>query len=34
MLIEIERYIEGKKSIEDLINEKFPEPEWIIEDNT
>ena len=34
MLNEIERYMRGKISIEDLIKEKFPEPKWIIEDNT
>ena len=34
MLNEIERYMRGKISIEELMKEKFPEPEWIIEDNT
>jgi len=34
MLDEIERYMRGKISIEDLMKKKFPEPEWIIEDNT
>ena len=34
MLNEIERYMRGKISIEDLIKEKFPEPEFKIEDNT
>ena len=34
MLDEIDRYMRGKISIEDLMKEKFPEPEWIIEDNT
>ena len=33
MLNEIERYMRGKISIEDLIKEKFPEPEFKIEDN-
>ena len=33
MLDEIDRYMRGKISIEDLMKEKFPEPEWIIEDN-
>jgi hypothetical protein len=30
MLAEIERYIKGKKTIEELINETFPQPkiEW------
>lgn len=30
MLAEIERYMEGKKTIEELINETFPQPkiEW------
>jgi len=34
ILDEIERYMSGKKTIEELMKEKFPEPEWIIEDNT
>ena len=34
MLNEIERYMRGKISIEELMKEKFPEPKWIIEDNT
>ena len=34
MLIEIERYMRGKKTIEDLMKEKFPEHELVIEDNT
>ena len=34
MLDEIERYMRGKISIEELMRIKFPEPEWIIEDNT
>jgi len=33
MLIEIERYMRGKITIEDLIKEKFPEHELVIEDN-
>lgn len=33
MMIEIERYMSGKKTIEELINETFPQPkiEWEIE---
>ena len=34
MLIEIERYMRGKITIEDLIKEKFPEHELVIIDNT
>ena len=34
MLNEIKRYMRGKITIEELIKEKFPEPEFIIEDNT
>lgn len=33
MLDEIDRFMRGKKSIEDLIKKTFPEPKWIIEDN-
>ena len=33
MLEEIERYMESKKTIEELMKERFPEPKWIIEDN-
>jgi len=33
MLIEIERYMRGKITIEDLIKEKFPEHELVIKDN-
>lgn len=32
MLDEIERYMRGKKSIDDLIKEKFPEPKFKIEE--
>ena len=31
MINEINRYMRGMKAIEDLIKDKFPEPEWIIE---
>ena len=31
---EIDRYNKGKKTNEELMKEKFPEPEWFIEDNT
>ena len=34
MLNEIDRFMRGKISIEELMKIKFPEPEWIIEDNT
>ena len=34
ILDEIERYMRGKTSIEELMKIKFPEPKWIIEDNT
>ena len=33
MLDEIDRYMGGKISIEDLMKERFPEPKWIIEDS-
>ena len=33
ILDEIDRFMSGKKTIEELIKEKFPEPKWIIEDN-
>ena len=33
MLDEIDRYMRGKISIEDLMKERFPEPKWIIEDS-
>jgi len=33
MLDEIDRFMSGKKTIEDLIKKTFPEPKWIIEDN-
>uniref|UniRef100_A0A6M3KCC7 Uncharacterized protein n=1 Tax=viral metagenome TaxID=1070528 RepID=A0A6M3KCC7_9ZZZZ len=33
MLEEIDKYMGGKISIEDLMKERFPEPKWIIEDN-
>ena len=31
MLDEVDRYMRGKTSIEELMKIKFPEPEWIIE---
>ena len=31
MMIEIERYMSGKKTIDELIKEAFPEPKWEIE---
>ena len=31
MMIEVERYMEGKKTIEELIKETFPDPKWEIE---
>ena len=34
ILEEAAEYIDGQKTIIDLIKEKFPEPEWYIEDNT
>ena len=33
ILDEIDRYMRGKISIEELMKERFPEPKWIIEDN-
>jgi len=30
MLVEVERYIRGEKSIEELMAVKFPEPKWEI----
>ena len=33
MLDEIDRYMRGETNIEELMKIKFPEPEWIIEDN-
>jgi len=33
MLDEVDRYMKGKTSIEELMKIKFPEPEWIIEDS-
>lgn len=34
MLDEVNRYMREKISIDELMKEQFPEPEWIIEDNT
>ena len=31
MMIEIERYMSGKKTIEELMKEAFPNPKWEIE---
>ena len=31
ILVELEIYLSGKKTIEELMEEKFPDPEWEIE---